>query len=569
MGILDSYNRWLNSPKVDESTKEILRNMNQDEIDDAFFKDVEFGTAGMRGVLGPGTNRLNSFTIKKAAVGFSMYLLEKYPDAKERGVVISHDNRHMSREFTLLSAEVLNDFGIKAYIFDSLRPTPELSFAVRYTHACGGIMITASHNPKEYNGFKVYDDTGCQLVPSKISRLVEIIASLPNELEVEYDVAPIRGETITLDKEVDDVYVSEVEKIQIHPELDKSNFKIVFTPNHGTSYVNLMRIFKDCGYEVYPVEEQCVVDPDFSATECPNPEDPRSFVKAIDLAYKVGADIIIATDPDGDRVGLAYHSFSGGDYKLLTGNDSASLLFDYICSERIALGTMPSHPAMYSTIVSTPLGEELAHHYGVAYKNFLTGFKYIGNQIAEDEAHNGPTFIFGFEESYGCLISPIARDKDGLQAALLYAELALFSKLHGRTLGQTYDKLSEKVGYHLDMVKSIEFKGASGSQKMNDILNELRTNPLKEVGGAKVVALEDYLVSKKYEGDKVTPIDIDKSNVLIYKFDDRTSLAVRPSGTEPKIKFYVGVVSTDRVAAREKASNFFDAVINKLNLDFE
>ncbi len=569
MDITESYNRWLNSPKVDESTKRVLSSMSKEEIDDAFFKDVEFGTAGMRGVLGPGTNRLNNFTIRKAAVGFSMYLLEKYPDAKERGVVISHDNRHMSREFTLLSAEVLNDFGIKAYIFDSLRPTPELSFTVRYTHACGGIMITASHNPKEYNGFKVYDDSGCQLVPSKISRLVEIIGSLPNELDVEYTPVKDRGETITLGSEVDDVYVSEVEKIQIHPELDKSNFKIVFTPNHGTSYVNLMRIFKDCGYDVYPVEEQCVVDPDFSATECPNPEDPRSFTRAIELAYKVGADIIIATDPDGDRVGIAYHSFSGGNYKLLTGNDSASMLFDYICSERIALGTMPEHPAMYSTIVSTPLGQEIAEHYDVAYKNFLTGFKYIGNQIGEDEANNGPTFIFGFEESYGCLISPIARDKDGLQAALLYAELALFSKLHGRTLGQTYDKLSEKLGYHLDLVRSIEFKGASGQQKMKDILNELRTNPLTEINGSKVTSLEDYLNSKKYEGDKVTPINIEKSDVLIYKFNDRTSLAVRPSGTEPKIKFYVGVVSTDRVNAQEKASNFFDAVIKHLNLDYE
>ena len=320
-----NYQRWLNSPKVDESIKTELRKMNQAQIDDAFFKDVEFGTAGMRGVLGPGTNRLNSFTVTKATVGFSQYLLEIFPKAKEMGVVISHDNRHQSREFTLLSAKVLNDFGIKAYIFDTLRPTPELSFAVRYLKACGSIMITASHNPKEYNGYKVYDETGCQLVPEKISRLLELIAALPNELDVEYKKADKLGETVMLDNKVDDEYVRLCESIAINKDLDKSNFKIVFTPNHGTSYVPSMRIFKDLGYDIVPVLSQCTPDPDFSGTLSPNPEDPRSYIEGLKLAKEVGAKLLVMTDPDGDRVGLGYLA-SDGTYQTFTGNQSAAML---------------------------------------------------------------------------------------------------------------------------------------------------------------------------------------------------------------------------------------------------
>jgi len=352
MSTKENYLRWLNSAKVSEQDKEILRKMDQKEIDDAFFKDVEFGTAGMRGVLGPGTNRLNNFTVKKATVAFAKYLLELFPNAKQEGVVISHDNRHMSREFTLLSAETLNDFGIKTYIFDALRPTPELSFAVRYLKACAGIMITASHNPKQYNGYKVYDETGCQLVPDKIKRLLEIIASLPNELEVEYEVAKQRGENILLDNRVDDEYVRLVESIAINKDLDKSNFKVVFTPNHGTSYVNSMRIFKDLGYRIYPVMSQVDPDPDFSGTLSPNPEDVRSFIEPIKLAKEIDADLIVMTDPDGDRVGLGYKA-KDGSYQTLTGNQSAALLMDYIFSQKKAKGTLSDNGVMYYTIVTS------------------------------------------------------------------------------------------------------------------------------------------------------------------------------------------------------------------------
>ena len=451
MSTQENYNRWLNSLNVDEKTKAELKAMDQKAIDDAFFKDVEFGTAGMRGVLGPGTNRMNEFTVRKATVAFGYYLLELFPNAKNEGVVISHDNRHMSREFTLLSAKTLNDLGIKAYIFDSLRPTPELSFAVRYLKACGGIMITASHNPKQYNGYKVYDETGCQLVPDKIKRLLEILADLPNELDVKYDVAEKRGETIMLDNKVDDEYVRLVESIAINRDLDKSNFKVVFTPNHGTSYVNSMRIFNDLGYKIYPVMSQVDPDPDFSGTLSPNPEDARSFIEPIKLAKEINADLIVMTDPDGDRVGLGYKA-TDGSYQTLTGNQSAALLMDYIFSQKQQKGTLSKDGVMYYTIVTSSLGGDIARHYGVKVEEFLTGFKFIGNRIDYyEKLGHGPKFEFGYEESYGCLIAPFARDKDGCQAILMYCEMALFYFLQGKRLDEAWDDLCKRFGYHQDI----------------------------------------------------------------------------------------------------------------------
>ena len=542
-----NYQRWLNSSKVDEATKEELRKMNQSQIDDAFFKDVEFGTAGMRGVLGPGTNRLNDFTVRKATVGFAQYLLEKFPSAKKMGVVISHDNRHKSREFTLLTAKVLNDFGIKAYIFDSLRPTPELSFAVRYLKACGGVMITASHNPKEYNGYKVYDETGCQLVPDKISRLVELISLLPNELDVEYKVAKERGETIILDNKVDDEYVRLCEDIAINRDLDKSNFKIVFTPNHGTSYVPSMRIFKDLGYDIVPVLSQCNPDPDFSGTLSPNPEDPRSYIEGLKLAKEVGAKLLVMTDPDGDRVGLGYLA-SDGTYQTFTGNQSAAMLLDYILSERKKKGLLSDNGVMYNTIVTSSLGKEVASYYGVKTEQFLTGFKFIGNRIDYyEKLGHGPKFEFGYEESYGCLIAPFARDKDGCQAILLYCEMALYYDKLGKPLDVVWDELQQRFGYHLDIAYSIEFKGSSGQQAMDNLMNGLHNQPLQELDGVKVIRVEDYLKQKSYENGKEERIELPKSNVVKLYFENGNTIAVRPSGTEPKVKFYIGMKSDHKL----------------------
>ena len=560
-----NYQRWLNSPKVDEKTKQELRKMNQAQIDDAFFKDVEFGTAGMRGVLGPGTNRLNSFTVTKATVGFAQYLLELFPKAKEMGVVISHDNRHQSREFTLLSAKVLNDFGIKAYIFDALRPTPELSFAVRFLKACGGIMITASHNPKEYNGYKVYDETGCQLVPEKIKRLLELIAALPNELEVEYKKADKLGETVMLDNKVDDEYVRLCESIAINKDLDKSNFKIVFTPNHGTSYVPSMRIFKDLGYDIVPVLSQCNPDPDFSGTLSPNPEDPRSYIEGLKLAKEVGAKLLVMTDPDGDRVGLGYLA-SDGSYQTFTGNQSAAILLDYILSERKKKGLLSDNGVMYNTIVTSSLGKEVASYYGVKTEQFLTGFKFIGNRIDHyEKLGNGPHFEFGYEESYGCLVAPFARDKDGCQAILLYCEMALYYDRLGKPLDVVWDELQQRFGYHLDIAYSIEFKGSTGQQAMDNLMDGLHKAPLKELSGVKVIRVEDYNKQEAYEAGKVEKINLPKSNVVKLFFENGNTITVRPSGTEPKVKFYIGMKSKTKLD-KSAADKLYEELKKALNI---
>ena len=540
MSTKENYLRWLNSNRVSAQDKEILRNMNQEQIDDAFFKDVEFGTAGMRGVLGPGTNRMNNFTVKKATVAFAKYLLELFPKAKEEGVVISHDNRHMSREFTLLSAETLNDFGIKTYIFDSLRPTPELSFAVRYLKACAGIMITASHNPKQYNGYKVYDETGCQLVPDKIKRLLELIDELPNELEVEYEVAKQRGENILLDNKVDDEYVRLVESIAINRDLDKSNFKVVFTPNHGTSYVNSMRIFNDLGYKIYPVMSQVDPDPDFSGTLSPNPEDPRAYIEPIKLAKEIDADLIVMTDPDGDRVGLGYKA-KDGSYQTLTGNQSAALLMDYIFAQKKAKGTLSDNGVMYYTIVTSSLGRDIAEYYGVKVEEFLTGFKFIGNRIDYyEKLGHGPKFEFGYEESYGCLIAPFARDKDGCQAILMYCEMALYYFLKGMRLDEAWDDLSKRFGYHQDLTYSMEFFGSEGQAKMDNLMNTLHNDPFIEINGLKVVQVDDIEKSVRLTKQSTSPINLPKSNVVKLYLEDGSIVTVRPSGTEPKVKFYIG-----------------------------
>lgn len=561
----ENYTRWLNSPLVSNEDKEIIRRMSEEEIDDAFFKDVEFGTAGMRGVLGPGTNRLNLFTIKKATIGFAKYLIESFKDAKRMGVVISHDNRFMSREFTLESARVLNDFGIKCYIFDSLRPTPELSFAVRHLKAVGGIMITASHNPKQYNGYKVYDETGCQLIPSKIDKLLNILNKLPNELDVTYVREKVRGELVVLDDSIDDIYVSLVEGITLNKDLNKNGFKIVFTPNHGTSYVNAMRIFSDLGYEVYPVLSQCDPDPNFSGTLSPNPEDERSFIKPIELAHEIDADLIVMTDPDGDRVGLGYKN-RNGEYKTLTGNQSAAMLMDYIFNYKKDHNLLSKDGVMYNTIVTSSLGEKIASYYGVKNEQFLTGFKFIGNRIDYYEKHGGPTFEFGYEESYGCLIAPFARDKDGLQAITLYSEMALYYHLLGKTLDVVWDEIGERFGYHEDVVFNIAFSGSLGQKKMIDLMNSLRKDPFIKIDDIEVNKVNDYLLSKSYSKSFSEVIDLPKSDVIKLFFNDGTTITVRPSGTEPKIKFYIGCVFKSKPMDDNKIKELYSKLLSILGI---
>ena len=565
MEIKEKYEKWLNSPLVDDETKAILKGMSEEEISDAFYKNVPFGTAGMRGVLGPGSNRLNKFTVGKATVGFAMYLLEKYPDAKKKGVVIAHDNRHQSREFTLLSAKILNDFGIRAYIFDSLRPTPELSFGVRRMEAVGGIMITASHNPKEYNGYKVYDETGCQLVPSKIKRLVEIIDALPDELDVTHEVVKPRGRTITLDESIDDEYVKLVEGIALRKKISKKDFKIVFTPNHGTSYVNGMRVFEDLGYDVYPLLKQCTPDPDFSETLSPNPEDERSFIEPIKYAKEIGAKLIVMTDPDGDRVGLACLDRKGED-TMFTGNQSAAMLMDYIFTYKKEHNLLAKDGVIYNTIVTSSIGRKIAAAFNIKTEAFLTGFKFIGERIDYYEKNGGPTFEFGYEESYGCLIAPFVRDKDGLQAITLYTEMANYYDKQGMSLDMVWDMIGEKYGYHEDMVFSLPFIGPSGEMKMKELMNTLHKNPFVTIDGLKVVKVDDILKLKSITKNKEEPIDLPVSDVVKLYLEDGSSIVVRPSGTEPKVKFYIGVVGENYESLPGKVYSLYNGLKQVMKL---
>lgn len=556
-----NFERWLNSPRLSDEEKQELLKMSGQEKDDAFFQNIEFGTAGMRGILGLGTNRMNVYTVKKATIAFALYLLEKFPNAKEAGVVISHDNRHMSREFTLLSSKILNEMGLETYIFDSLRPTPELSFAVRELHTVGGIMITASHNPKEYNGYKVYDENGAQLVPEKIKRLLEIIDEIPDELSINVKVDEHPGHETVLSHVIDDEYVELVESIQIHPELSKDDFKVVFTPNHGTSYLNGMRVFKELGYHVIPVTSQCDPDPDFKGTLSPNPEDKRAFIEPIKVAKAHDADLIVMNDPDGDRCGLAC-KMPDGEYRLFTGNESGALLIHYIMSERQKMGTMSKKGIMYDTIVTSDLGRKIARSFDVEVKSFLTGFKYIGNQLHYDEIMpNRPTFLFGYEESYGCLIKPFVRDKDGLQAILLYSEMALFYKKQGMSIYDALIKVQKEYGYHYDFVDSLYFEGSEGAAMMKKLMDDLHYHAPRAINGIKIIQIDDYLLQKSFDliDNREKPLGLDKSDVIKIFLADDSWIAVRPSGTEPKCKFYIEVVG-DKDSLKEKAEGLYNSL---------
>ena len=566
MSTKSNYERWLNSSRVDEKTKEALRNMSQQEIDDAFFKDVEFGTAGMRGVLGPGTNRLNKFTVRRATIGFAKYLLEKFPNAKEEGVVIAHDNRHFSRPFTLQTAKTLTEFGIKTYIFDSLRPTPELSFAVRYLGCSGGIMITASHNPKEYNGYKVYDENGCQLIPEKIDRLIDIISDLPNELNVTYTPVAHPAQIVMLDSGVDDEYVRLVKTIQLNPNLDKSKFKIVYTPNHGTGLMPVMRVLKDLGYNVYPLESQCTVDPDFSGTKSPNPEEVVSFEEPIKFAKRIDAHLVLMTDPDGDRVGVAYRK-KKGEYVILNGNQSGALLLDYVLASKKEQGILPAHKAaMFNTVVTSTVGQKIASYYGIHTEQFLTGFKYIGDRIAYYEKNQKRLFQFGYEESNGVLISTFARDKDGTQACLMLAEMALKYFLEGKTLGDMWLDIGKRVGYYEDKVFSVKFEGSNGANEMNRIMHYLHKDRIKKVGDINVTKIEDFEKSIVREVYKEYYLSQPKANLVKIFLENGASIAVRPSGTEPKIKFYICVLSDDPTSAVDMPEQLYQALKQDLGI---
>jgi len=560
MNASEKHQMWLASPQVSAQDKERLAKMTPQEIEDAFFTDIAFATAGMRGVLGPGTNRINYFTIQRATVGFALYLIEKFPDAKERGVAISHDNRHFSREFTLLAAKVLNHFGIKAFIFDSLRPTPELSYAVRYSHCVAGIMITASHNPKQYNGYKVYDEDGAQLIPDKIARLVEIIQELPDYLQIELP-EPYIENTIIYDQAIDEAYLNDVKKIQINRDLPKNQLQIVFSPEHGTGAFLGQRLFSDLGYRFSVVEEQMIPDPNFSHTKTPNPEEDGAYEKAIELAKEKNAHLILVTDPDADRVGVVFRG-RDNNYHRLTGNQSGAMLIYYLFSERKKRGLIIENSRLYTTIVTSPLGSKIAASFGVKSELFLTGFKFIGHAVSEAERHHGPAFAFGYEESYGCLVSPIVRDKDALQALVMYAEMTNFYLQQGLLLDDVYTQIQEQFGYHDDTIISLTFPGKEGLYAMNKMLTRLREEPLQEIAGIKVISTIDYLwgSEKTITGEK--PVSLPQSDVIRYLLETGDQVIIRPSGTEPKCKFYYSVCRPTELAAQTVKNQLKTAVEN-------
>jgi phosphoglucomutase len=533
---------WLDAKQVTSEEKQRIKNLSLIETEDAFYKDLEFGTAGIRGILGLGPNRMNRFTVQKATLAFGLYIQQQF-NPFDQGVVIAHDNRHQSKEFTDQCASILNQMGIPVFIFDDLRPTPELSFAIRQKHALGGIMITASHNPKDYNGFKVYDENGCQLTPDKIVKLLKHLAQLPSLFQVTIPQGKL-AKTMVISLEMDDQYLKQVQSIQLHPELNKTQFKIVYSPQHGCGYALVPKLFQTLGYNLISVPSQAYPHPDFPNTLSPNPEDEKAYIEAFKLAHSLQANIVLISDPDADRVGFAYRN-EKGQYITLSGNLSAALLAQYLFSERKKLGLLSSNGVMFDTIVCSPLAAQIAKKYGLQVETFLTGFKYIGDRIDFYEKKAGPTFEFGYEESYGCLIAPFVRDKDALQALLMYAEMALFYHHQNRNLTQVIEALYQEFGYRIDTQVSRFFKGQQGQKMMTVLLNQIREKPFLPLGPFKVKRVDDFLKQSSRTIDETSSLSHPSSDVIKLYLDEGSTLTIRPSGTEPKCKFYFSIVGTN------------------------
>jgi len=559
----NKINIWKNFKDLDPDLKVLLEKASEAELQDAFYTDLEFGTAGMRGLLGAGPNRLNIYTIRKANLAFARYLLQ-YPHAKERGVAIAYDNRHMSKEFAMESAAVLAKNGIKSYVFTGLRPTPELSFAVRTLQCEGGIVVTASHNPKEYNGYKVYDDKGCQLVPHLIEQVIAEINKIDNELTIDVTLNASQKKLIhMIDQEVDVPYLKAVFDCQLRPTQDKSKIKLVFTPQHGTANIPVRETLAKAGYLTIPLLSQCDPDPDFINTKSPNPEEKIAYEGAIALAKEVNADAVLSTDPDADRLGVAV--LHQGEYVLLTGNQTGSILIDYVFSTRRELGKMPVNPVMFNTVVTSDLGEKVASHYGVETEKTLTGFKFIGDKIATYEVNHKKNFVFGYEESYGYLFEPFVRDKDAIQACLMLAECITYHKNNGKTLVDVLNGLYVQYGTHLEEQVSLTLKGEEGALRIKEILNHFRSETIVAFAGIKVVGKEDYMTSVKDDHGKTSVLDFPKSDVIKYRLEDGSWIAIRPSGTEPKCKFYFCIVAKDQSEVKTK----FNAIKEDLQKHYQ
>ena len=556
------YEEWISDSYFDEGTKEELKAIANDEneIKERFYKNLEFGTAGLRGIIGAGTNRLNIYTVRKATQGLANYILKR--DAKDRGVAIAYDSRRMSPEFADEAALCLAANGIKAYVFDALRPTPELSFAVRELHCIAGINITASHNPPEYNGYKVYWEDGAQITPPHdkgIMDEVEAVTDYANVKTMSLDAAKEVGLYETIGAAIDDSYMEALKKQVIHQDaIDAMNkeLKIVYSPLHGTGNVPVRRVLKELGFEnVYVVKEQELPDGEFPTVSYPNPEAEEAFELGLKLAKEVDADLVLATDPDADRLGVYVKDTKSGEYQVLTGNMSGCLLADYEISQRKALEGLPADGCLVKSIVTSNMADAIAKEYGVRLIEVLTGFKYIGQQILEFETTGKGTYLFGFEESYGCLIGTHARDKDAIVATMALCEAAAYYKTLGKTLWDAMIDMFDKYGYYKDDIKAITLKGIEGLAKIQEILETLRKEPPTAFGEFKVLRARDYKADtiKDLETGEVVPTGLPSSNVLYYDLSDDAWVCVRPSGTEPKVKFYFGVKGTSLEDAQLKS----------------
>ena len=574
MDYKEVYEQWLSNPYFDEATKEELKNIAEDdnEIKERFYMDLEFGTAGLRGIIGAGTNRMNIYVVRRATQGLANYIAKV--DKKSQGVAIAYDSRHMSPEFAEEAALCLAANGIKAYIFESLRPTPELSFAVRHLGCVAGINVTASHNPPEYNGYKVYWEDGAQITPPHDSGIMGEVKSISDWNTVKtMDKAEAEkaGLFQVIGKEVDDAYMAELKKQVLHMDAIKAegkNLKVVYTPLHGTGNIPARRILKELGFEnVYVVKEQELPDGDFPTVSYPNPEAAEAFELGLKLAKEVDAGLVLATDPDADRLGVRVKD-KNGEYHDLTGNMSGCLLANYEISQKKAInGSLPEDGALIKTIVTTNLADAIAKGYGVKLIEVLTGFKFIGQQILGFEQSGKGSYLFGFEESYGCLIGTYARDKDAIVATMALCEAAAYYKTQGKTLWDAMIEMYEQFGYYKDAIQSVTMKGIEGLQKIQEIMNSLRQNPPAEFAGHKVVAVRDYkadTITDVITG-AVKPTGLPNSNVLYYELTDDAWVCVRPSGTEPKVKFYYGVKGTSLADADEKSDIMGKAVLDMVD----
>ena len=560
MGYKESYNEWLNNPYFDEDTKKELLGIAQDEkeIEERFYKELEFGTGGLRGVIGAGTNRMNIYTVRKASQGLANYIIKN--NGRDKGVAIAYDCRFMSPEFADVTACCMAANGIRAYVFDALRPTPELSFALRELHCIAGVVVTASHNPPEYNGYKVYWEDGAQVSVPRDEEIIDEVnrVQITEAKTMSLDEAKAKGLYNVIGEDIDDKYMAELKKLIIHPEVITEmadDIRIVYSPFHGTGNVPVRRILKELGFRnVYVVPEQELPDPKFTTLDYPNPEDPKAFTLALKLAKEKDADIVLATDPDADRLGIYAKDTKTGEYVPFTGNMSGMLIGEYRISEQKRLGTLPANGALVKTIVTTNLADAIAKSYGLTLIEVLTGFKYIGDQIKRFEQDGSHEYVFGLEESYGCLAGTHARDKDAVCAVMCLAEAAAFYKKNGLTLWDQMINIYEKYGYYREGIHTITLKGIDGAEQIKAMMEKIRTDPPKTFGELGVNRFVDY-----EKGPDVTGLPV--SNVLYFDLENDSWCCVRPSGTEPKIKFYMGVKGTSLEDSDRRLEALKEAVI--------